>query len=126
MAHDLTETIQPILVLLSMFVWFVYIFVKLMPLNTMLRLAGELDRKQLKKLLFYVWLVGILAGVGIGLAWGDYYGSTYILMQRLLGWGIVAPSVTIVAILPPILRYEQEYKHKQQKTLSDNPNKERE
>ena len=126
MAHDLTETIQPILVLLSMFVWFVYIFVKLMPLNTMLRLAGELDRKQLKKLLFRVWLVGILAGVGIGLAWGDYYGSTYILMQQLLGWGIVAPSVTIVAILPPILRYEQEYKQKQQKTLSDDPNKERE
>ena len=125
MAHDLTETIQPILVLLSMFVWFVYIFVKLMPLNTMLRLAGELDRKQLKKLLFRVWLVGILAGVGIGLAWGDYYGSTYILMQQLLGWGIVAPSVTIVAILPPILRYEQEYKQKQQKTLSDDPNKER-
>jgi hypothetical protein len=118
MVPNMKETAQLVLPLLSMFIWAVYCFVKIMPLNTMLRQTGEIDRKHLLKLLFHIWLVGIFVGGVIGMTIG-YHGSFYILMQQLLGWGFFLSTGSVVVILPPILRYEQAYKQKQQKTSDD-------
>ena len=112
------------LVYFSLWVWLVYIFKKLIPMQSMFNQDKKLNRVYLNQSLFHIWLTGLLVGITIALGFGDLHGSNYLLMQRLLGFGILFPSLAIALFLVIILRIECEYKHKPQQTSSNDMNRE--
>ncbi len=117
--------INAYLVIISLFTWIIFVLKKLMFLNTMLERDGELNRITLKQILFQIWLTGLLAyGTLALIGLGPFYGSTYIFFQRILGLGVLFPSVSVVVGYVLALRYEREHKQKHQQSLSGDINQE--
>ncbi len=97
------------LIVVSLFFWLVYTLKKLTSMHSRLNQDGELKTSYLKKSLIDIWLTGLLAGLTFALSMGEYH-LTSILVKRILGFGIVFPSVAVIFTLIGILQFEKQHK----------------